>query len=474
MVFSSLTFLLVFLPLLMLCYFLVPKKFVSARRYVLMAFSILFYACGEPIYVFAILACVLVTWLLSGGVAEKKKLHFYLSLAVNLIPLIIFKYLNFIIVNLNLIPFLSIPEVNLVMPIGISFYTFQMLTYIIDLYRGEVKKQKNFGYLALYIFLFPQLIAGPIVRYLDIEEAIGECRENWDSIKTGVGRFVKGLVKKVIFANQAGMIFEAIINLEPTKISTPLMWLATIAYTIQIYFDFSGYSDMAIGLGKMFGFDFHENFKLPYSSLSVSEFWRRWHISMNTFFRDYIYIPLGGSRCSKSRWLFNTFVVWAITGLWHGAAWNFILWGLYYAVLLVIEKLLIGDFLKKIPKFFSWAYTMFMTMIGWSFFMNDANSLSEIFMYTGKLFGIGEVAQAATLRSLELQSCVPYLVVAIILALPTRKLFTMLGERIKSIQNKIVLNLAYVVSDATLVLAIALCLVFIIGESYNPFIYFRF
>ncbi len=474
MVFSSLTFLLVFLPALMICYFIVPKKYVAARRYILMAFSLIFYACGEPIYVFAILGCVFITWLLSKGTAEKKKLHFLLSLAVNLLPLIIFKYLNFIIVNLNLLPFLNIPEVNLVMPIGISFYTFQMLTYIIDLYRGEVKRQKNFGYLTLYIFLFPQLIAGPIVRYADIEEAIGECRENWDSIREGAGRFVKGLVKKVIFANQTGMIFNTIFELEPNEIGTSLMWLATLAYSMQIYFDFSGYSDMAIGLGRMFGFNFLENFNLPYSSLSVSEFWRRWHISMNTFFRDYIYIPLGGSRCSTARWLFNTFVVWAITGLWHGAAWNFILWGLYYAVLLVIEKLLIGDFLKKIPKFFSWAYTAFLTLIGWSFFMYDTNSLSEMFMFTGKLFGIGEVTQSATLRSLELQSCIPYLVVEVILALPTRKLFTKLGELIKKIPNRAVNIAAYITADVVQIAAIAVCLVFIIGESYNPFIYFRF
>ena len=474
MVFSSLTFLLVFLPLLMLCYYAVPKRYVAARRYILMAFSFIFYACGEPIYFFAIVLCVLITWLLSRGVEQKKKLPFFVTLAVNILPLIIFKYLNFIIANLNLIPFINLPEVNLVMPIGISFYTFQMLTYVIDLYRGEVKRQKNFGYLALYIFLFPQLIAGPIVRYSDIEEAIGRCDENWDSIREGAGRFVKGLVKKVLFANQTGMIFEAITGQELSAISTSMMWLAVIAYSMQIYFDFSGYSDMAIGLGKMFGFDFLENFNLPYSSKSVSEFWRRWHISMNTFFRDYIYIPLGGSRCSTGRWLFNILVVWSFTGLWHGAAWNFILWGLYYAVLLVVEKLFLGKLLSKLPSFISWAYTFFMTLLGWTFFMKDSNSLVEMFRFTGKLFGAGEVVAAGTIRSLEIQSCLPYLVVGIILALPTRNLFRKLFDAIRNVPNKVVNAAYWVTSDAIQLAAIAVCLVFIIGGSYNPFIYFRF
>lgn len=476
MVFSSLTFLLVFLPALMLCYYVIPKKYVAARRYVLMAFSLIFYGCGEPLYVFAILACVAVTWWLSGGVEKKKKLHLWLSVAVNLVPLIIFKYLTFIVANLNLIPFINLPDVNLVMPIGISFYTFQILTYILDLYRGEVNRQKNFGFLTLYVFLFPQLIAGPIVRYQDIEEAIGRCDENWDTIREGAGRFIKGLVKKVLLANQTGLLFNTVFALEPNQISTSMMWLATIAYGAQMYFDFSGYSDMAIGLGKMFGFNFLENFNLPFASCSISEFWRRWHISMNTFFRDYVYIPLGGSRCSMGRWLFNTLVVWSLTGLWHGAAWNFIIWGLYYAAVLILEKFILGKILKRIPKFFSWLYATFMTMLGWTFFMNDCNSLSEMFVYTGKLFGIGEVTQAATIRSLELQSCIPYLIIALILANPTRRLFTMAGDKIKQLCTKA--RAAAVVCgitvDATYLAALALCLVFIIGGSYNPFIYFRF
>ena len=474
MLFSSLNFLLVFFPLLIAAYFLIPKRYTPARRYVLMAFSFIFYAAGEPVYFFAILFCVFVTWLLSSFVERKNKLCYIVSLLVNLIPLVIFKYLDFIIENVNLIPFINIPKTGLIMPIGISFYTFQMLTYIIDLYRGEVKKQRNFGYLALYIFLFPQLIAGPIVRYSDVELEIMEPKESLEGFKEGLGRFIKGLAKKMLIANQACYICDTIIENDLSRIAPGMMWLAVFAYTLQIYFDFSGYSDMAIGLGKIFGFNFLENFKLPYSSLSVSDFWRRWHISMNTFFRDYIYIPLGGSRCSMGRWVFNTLVVWGVTGLWHGASWNFIAWGLYYALLLMLEKFFLGKILKAIPKFFSWAYTFFMTMIGWSFFMNDSNSIKEMFGFTLRLFGVGEVTNAVTVRALELEAYIPYLVIAMILASPIRILIKKGLEALGNSTRKLVAIPYNVVSDVVHVAALALCIAFIVGGSYNPFIYFRF
>ena len=489
MLFSSLNFLLVFLPLLLISYFAIPKRFVAARRYVLMAFSFIFYACGEFVYFFAILGCVFVTWAVSNGIAKRNKLAFFIAMAVNLVPLIIYKYLNFIITNINIIPGISLPMANLIMPIGISFYTFQMLTYVIDLYKGEVKRQKNFGYLALYIFLFPQLIAGPIVRYQDVEVDIGQCKENWESIKIGVGRFIKGLAKKMIIANQVCYICDSITmsdmatkTLRPlSEISTPMMWLAVLAYAIQIYFDFSGYSDMAIGLGKMFGFDFLENFNLPYRSLSVSEFWRRWHISMSTFFRDYIYIPLGGSRVSKGRWMFNTLVVWGTTGLWHGAAWNFILWGLYYAVLLMIEKFFLGDLLKKIPKFFSWCYMMFCTIIGFSFFMNDTNNPAKMFNYTLKLFGIGayDPVGAVNIHNAAgdaggIEENMIYLLIALVLALPTRVLIGKLLDWFKSLKCKPINVSYYVLSDVAYMAAFVISIGFIIGGSYNPFIYFRF
>lgn len=490
MLFSSLNFLLIFLPLLFISYFAIPKRFVAARRYVLMAFSFIFYACGEFVYFFAILACVFVTWAVSPGIAKKSKLHFAIAMAVNLVPLLIFKYLNFIITNVNLIPGLNIPMVDLVMPIGISFYTFQMLTYVIDLYRGEVKQQKNFGYLALYIFLFPQLIAGPIVRYQDIEIDIGQCKENWESIKLGVGRFIKGLAKKVLIANQVGLISTAITtNMATNKlrdiseISTPMMWLAVLAYAIQIYFDFSGYSDMAIGLGKMFGFDFLENFNLPYTSTSISEFWRRWHISMSTFFRDYIYIPLGGSRVSKGRWVFNTLVVWGTTGLWHGAAWNFILWGIFYAIMLMLEKFFLGNLLKKIPKLFGWLYMMFFTIIGFSFFMNDTNDPTKMFAYTLKLFGVGayDPANAINLTNVHIDAensgiwgNIIYLFIALIFALPTRVWIGKALDWFKNMKYKAVNVTYFVISDVVQVATLAVCIVFIIAGSFNPFIYFRF
>ena len=474
MLFSSLNFLLIFLPLLFISYFAIPKRFVAARRYVLMAFSFMFYACGEPIYFFAILFCVFITWLVSKKISERKGWAFAIAMAVNLVPLIIFKYLNFIIININLIPFINIPAVNLTMPIGISFYTFQMLTYVIDLYKGEVKQQKNFGYLALYIFLFPQLIAGPIVRYQDVEIDIGQCKENWESIKIGASRFIKGLTKKMVIANQVCYICDTITANELETISTPMMWLAVISYAIQIYFDFSGYSDMAIGLGKMFGFDFLENFNQPYSSLSISEFWRRWHISMSTFFRDYIYIPLGGSRVSQGRWIFNTLVVWGTTGLWHGAAWNFILWGIYYALLLMIEKFFLGKLLKKIPKFFAWCYMMFFTIIGFSFFMNDSNSLADMFKFTSRLFGAGEVTNALTIRSLELEAYIPYLFLAMIFCFPTRKLLGKAIDALNGIKAKAFAIPYSVVYDLAYFAALAICISYVIGGSYNPFIYFRF
>ena len=481
----------------MICYYAVPKSCVAARRYILMVFSFLFYACGEPIYFFAILFCVFITWAVSNGIANKKKFPYLIALAVNLVPLIIYKYLDFIILNVNnvinyvlmglnfgidlvlpvgadLIPLINIPPSNLVMPIGISFYTFQMLTYVIDLYRGEVKRQRNFGYLALYIFLFPQLIAGPIVRYQDVEVDIGRCNENWDSIKAGAARFIKGLAKKMLIANQVCYICDTITANDLGTISVPMMWLAVLSYAIQIYFDFSGYSDMAIGLGKMFGFEFLENFNLPYSSLSISEFWRRWHISMNTFFRDYIYIPLGGSRVSKGRWVFNTLVVWGITGLWHGAAWNFIVWGLYYAVLLMMEKFFMGAVLKKIPKIFSWCYMFFFTLIGFSFFMHDSNSLADMFAFTFRLFGVGEVANAVTVRSLELEAYIPYILVALVFCLPTRNIFKKIFSALDNVKSKVFAIPYGIVCDAVYIVAFICCIGFVVGGSYNPFIYFRF
>lgn len=475
MVFSSISFLFFFLPILIIFYFIIPKRYIAARKYTLMSFSLLFYVWGEPLYIFAILACIYVTWLLSDRIAQKQRGPFILALAINIIPLIIFKYLDFIITNLNFLPLIELPLSDLIMPIGISFYTFQMLTYIIDLYLGKIKLQRNLGYLTLYIFLFPQLIAGPIVRYSDVENELGVCNESLDSFKEGMGRFIKGLSKKVLIANQVAVISDTITACELSQINAQMTWLAVFAYTMQIYFDFSGYSDMAIGLGKMFGFKFPENFKHPYSSLSVSEFWRRWHITMGSFFREYVYFPLGGSRCSQKRTLLNLMIVWTLTGLWHGASWNFVIWGMYFAALLIMEKLFLGKFLNKIPRIFSWAYTFLSVMIGWSFFMRDSNSITEMFAFTSRLFDFSKTDAPVTVNMLNLQSNIPFLVLAAILALPTRKIFTKIAAIFsKQRENKLTTVFFNCSCDLAYVSALILCVIQIVGDSYNPFIYFRF
>lgn len=475
MVFSSLSFLFVFLPLCILSYFLVPAKYVMTRKYILTFFSIIFYACGEPVYVFLVFGSVSVTYFLSRQIEKKNATAFALSVILILLPLAVFKYSNFAIENVNRFLHMHISNINLLMPIGISFYTFQILTYVIDLYRGQVKRQTNIGLLTLYIFFFPQLIAGPIVKYADIEQVLGTPNENWDKIKEGVKRFLIGLSKKVIIANQIGCIVDQIQTMNFNQVSMSAMWLASIAFTIQLYFDFSGYSDMAIGLGKIFGFEFKENFESPYSSLSVSDFWRRWHISMGSFFRDYVYIPLGGSRKGKIRWMINILVVWAITGLWHGANWNFVAWGLYYAILLILEKMFIGKILESVPKLIAWCYTFFLTVIGWTLFMWDTNSFHYMISHILRLVSQGKNAfpLTFTVSVLDIKVDVLYLVVGIIIATPLgRWIWKKINYFIKS---KIDSNVAFAIAhDATYVLMFVICIIFLIGETFNPFIYFRF
>lgn len=475
MVFSSLTFLFMFLPICLITYFLIPAKYVLARKYVLTAFSIVFYACGEPIYVFLIAASVSITYFLSKQIEKKNKFIFILSLVLILFPLGFFKYSNFAIENINKIAHLSVPHISLIMPIGISFYTFQILTYVIDLYKGQVQRQKNIGLLTLYIFFFPQLIAGPIVKYVDIEHALGTSNEDWDKIKEGTRRFLIGLSKKVIIANQIGYIVDSITEMDFSRVSTQAMWLASISFTIQLYFDFSGYSDMAIGLGKIFGFEFKENFNSPYLSLSISDFWRRWHISMGSFFRDYIYIPLGGNQKGKFRWIVNIFIVWAVTGLWHGANWSFVAWGLYYAFLLILEKLFLGKILKKFPKVVSWVYTFFLTIVGWTIFMWDTNSPRYLISRILRLFIQEKNAFPFpfTVSMLELDANIIYLMLGIIIATP---IGSWIASQIKKLIKPGLTNskLYYFIHDAVFVSLFVVCIVFLVGETFNPFIYFRF
>ncbi|MBQ6402284.1 MAG: MBOAT family protein, partial [Oscillospiraceae bacterium] len=367
MIFSSLTFLGAFLPLTALFYLLSRNR--VWRNGVLLAASLVFYAWGEPRFILLLLLATAEAYL-GGLLLEKHHSRAVLAVTVTLLVgnLAVFKYLGFFCENLSpLIPALGrVPA--LALPIGISFYTFQILSYVIDLYRGKVSVQRNFLSLLLYVSFFPQLIAGPIVRYETVEAEIRDRSESLTEAAAGLRRFIRGLAKKVLLANTVALLPDTIYAGDPAVFGTMSYWLAALGYTLQIYFDFSGYSDMAIGLGRMFGFHFLENFDYPYVSRSVTEFWRRWHISLSSWFRDYVYIPLGGNRVKKGRWIFNLLVVWALTGFWHGAQWNFILWGLYYALLLLIEKLLLGKWLEKLPSVLRWVYTFFFVNLGWVLF----------------------------------------------------------------------------------------------------------
>ncbi|MBR4462575.1 MAG: MBOAT family protein [Erysipelotrichaceae bacterium] len=439
----------------------------------LIAFSIAFYASGEPVYVFLVAASVSITYLFSRQIEKGNVFAFVAALIVVLLPLGVFKYFNFIIDNINRLFDRSISNIDLVMPIGISFYTFQILTYIIDLYKKRVKRQGNIGLLTLYIFFFPQLIAGPIVKYADIEPALRSSNEDWDKIKDGTKRFIIGLAKKVIIANQIGYIVNQIAATDFSRVSTPIMWLASVAFTIQLYFDFSGYSDMAIGLGKIFGFEFNENFDSPYHSLSVTDFWRRWHISMGSFFRDYIYIPLGGSRKGKLRRMLNILIVWAITGLWHGANWNFVAWGLYYAILLMAEKLFLSRILKKCPKFIAWIYTFFVTVIGWTLFMWDTNSLHYMVSRIRRLFSQTGVVYPFSVSALGLNANMIYLFAGILISTPIGKWIADLIKKWFGPYTKDKQAFA-VAHDVIMIGMFIICIMFLVGETFNPFIYFRF
>ena len=474
MVFSSLTFLLVFLPALVVVFFSIPSKIDKARKYVLLFFSILFYAAGEPIYIFLILGCVAITWLLSGKVEEGNKVYLTVAITINLLPLLFFKYSGFIIENINAftgITALSMPRVSL--PIGISFYTFQILAYVIDLYKGNVKKQKNFLFLTLYILFFPQLIAGPIVRYQEVQDAITKNHVSWDNIQYGIGRFIIGLSKKVLIANQVGYVASEIRSHPLDSLSTGHLWLSVFSFALQIYFDFSGYSDMAIGLGSIFGFYFPENFNKPYMSLSVTDFWRRWHMTLGSFFRDYVYIPLGGNRVSKRRWIINVFIVWILTGLWHGAAWNYAIWGLYYAILLVMEKLFCSkwkNYNNKFVKCMRWVFTFFLVMLGWAIFLADDYSMSEFFYFIGRLLYAGKLESKVTIASMGLYGYIPFIMLGAFFAFPSGMIIDKIITRLNMIKSR-----AFdILNDSVLVLLLLLCIVYIIGGSYNPFIYYKF
>ena len=399
---------------------------------------------------------------------ENKKILKKISLIICIIlvlgSLIFFKYSNFLIENVNLAFKAKIKLLNIVMPIGISFYTFQILSYIIDLYNKKIKLQKNYFSLALYVSLFPQLIAGPIVRYETVEEEIDNRKETKEDVISGTKRFIIGLSKKVIIANQMALLADLIFNKHNGAYGTTIIWLGTFAYTLQIYFDFSGYSDMAIGLGKIFGFHFLENFDYPYISKSVTEFWRRWHISLSTWFRDYVYIPLGGNRVNKFKWIRNIILVWLLTGLWHGAAWNFIIWGMYYGLLLLFEKLFFDRILKKLPTIINWLYTFIIVMIGWMIFRS--NSLNELLLFIKTMFVYKQTDWLTILAdNLSTFNALMFVLPAFILSFPI----------LKKIKEKYSGKTIYIIlTNILLLMLFIMCIVYLTSSSYNPFIYFRF
>ena len=459
MVFSTPLFLFVFLPPVLLLSFILPKR---ARNAFLLFANMVFYAYGEPKYALLMAGSIVVNYVFGILIGKKRgkklgKVFLACSVAVNVAALCYFKYTGLVIETLQKLgAFSSLELIDIALPIGISFYTFQEISYLIDVYRGECMATVNIIDFASYVSLFPQLIAGPIVRYIDVEKSLHDRKISAHDVSIGVRLFVIGLSKKVMLANRFGILWGEI-GSDPAAFGTLGAWVGAIAFTMQIYFDFSGYSDMARGLGKMLGFDFCINFNYPYISKSVTEFWRRWHISLSGWFRDYVYIPLGGNRVKTARFCFNILVVWALTGLWHGAGWNFLFWGFYYGVILLLEKLVFGKYLKELPDIFGHIYTMFIVLVGWIFFASD--SFSGALSYLKIMFtpAVGDV-----------KAILPWiftLLIGIAAATP-------LG---RNLWNKRKEGRVTAVAEIALCLAaMYICTASLVSDSYNPFLYFRF
>ena len=469
MVFSSLLFLYAFLPVCLLLYFLVPG--LTGKNIVLLCASLVFYAWGEPVYVFLMLAVAALNWGF-GLLLEKRpeKLWLALCVALNLASLVVFKYAGFLVENCNALfgTAFRVPQISL--PIGISFYTFQALSYSVDVYRKDVGAQRSYWKFLLYVSMFPQLIAGPIVRYVDVAAQIESRESDPENVFRGVTRFCVGLGKKVLLADHVGQVADQLLGGSFTGATTLGIWLGALMYMFQIYFDFSGYSDMAIGLGRIFGFRYMENFKLPYASKSITEFWRRWHISLSSFFRDYVYIPLGGNR--RHVYL-NLFIVWALTGLWHGASWNFVLWGLYFFVLLCIERLLKKQ-LSKIPKPVRHVLTLLLILISWNvFYHTDLGRLRESFAI---FFGFAGSGFTSETTNMLLRNNLPLIAICAVgcSAIPqfTGNVVGLLcaEKREDGIGHKVYAGLTFVFDLALL----ALATISLAGSSYNAFLYFRF
>ena len=466
MVFSSLEFIFVFLASVLAVYYLVPPK---ARNIVLLLFSLVFYGWGEPVYVFLMIATITVDYICGYIIGrdldskpKRAKVTLIISIVINLALLGVFKYYDFFAGTLNSLLGRGVfPTLGLTLPIGISFYTFQALSYVIDVYRRDARVQKNIAAFGTYVTLFPQLIAGPIVRYADVDDQLRERTHSLTLFASGCRTFICGLAKKILLANAAGAMWNSLsAAAEPDALGA---WLAIVFYTFQIYFDFSGYSDMAIGLGKMFGFSFRENFYYPYVSESITEFWRRWHSSLSTWFREYVYIPLGGNRKGVGRTYFNLFCVWLLTGLWHGASWNFVLWGLYYFALLVIEKTFLLRLLERAPKFLRHIYSMAAVIFGWLLFVIE--DVSSIGAYLSRMFG-GTGVFATQITVYELVRNLMFLAILILASTPApKKLWYKLYSKGTPWR---------IVQSVVCAIAFVLCIAYLVDSSYNPFLYFRF
>lgn len=470
MVFSSLVFLFVFLPITLLFYFIVPRKY---RNFILLIVSLIFYAWGEPVYIVLMLFSTVIDFI-NGLLVEKyadqpkkaKKVVIF-AVIVNLSLLTFFKYSGFIVSNVNALIGTTFTVPDIALPIGISFYTFQTMSYTIDVFRKDAPAQKNIINLGAYVTMFPQLIAGPIVRYQTVAEQLNHRKETQSLFASGVERFVIGLGKKVLLANNIGLLWSQVSSMAISELTVMTSWLGVIAFGLQIYFDFSGYSDMAIGLGRMFGFELLENFNYPYISQSITEFWRRWHISLGTWFRDYVYIPLGGNRKGKWRTYLNVFIVWFLTGLWHGASWNFILWGLYFGIIITIEKVFLMKWLSYAPRLIRHLYTLVLLIIGWGLFAFE--NLSYLKDYFRVMFGFKEVALYDQVTLYYLMTNGVLLIILVIASTPLAK---QMYQKLKQSKRGELLDV--VLSPIVCLLILILSTAYLVDSSYNPFLYFRF
>ncbi len=471
MVFSSIPFLFFFLPICLGLYYVVPF---SMKNGILLIFSLLFYAWGEPVYVLLMLAAAAVSYIGAllmerfGTTARKRRFFFSVTLILNLSFLLFFKYTDFAIATVNGMFHADIPLLGLRLPVGISFFTFQMMSYNIDLYRREVKLERNYLTYLMYVSMFPQLIAGPIVRFSTVSEELHQRKIDWIGFRDGMLRFMQGLFKKVLVANQIGLMWQEIQQLAQVQVSVAEAWLGAAAFTLQLYFDFSAYSDMAIGIGWMLGFHFSENFNYPLSAVSVTDFWRRWHISLSTWFRDYVYIPLGGNRGGTVRHLRNILIVWMLTGLWHGAAWNFVIWGLYYGVLLLLEKYVWGKALEKLPVIIRHLYALLIVVVGFVIFSFD--DMGALRHYLCGMFGSNGGGLLGTDFLWHIRNYGAVLLTAIVLAFPVYPRLLAFGEK-QGEKARAVGAVAGMFAYLLCFLLTAACLV---SDTYNPFLYFRF